>query len=175
MTRRVSMAAGWPGLRVRPDLMGAGGGLAMAPYIEVPALPFQIPLGALLPRRVANLIAGARTSGRLTLPTAVTGCIPWNGTSVKLPARWQLTVCAAVSLPGQCMHRPILCGRFRRNSRVRVWNLPGLGISIWSKATRTSTLPEPEGSLRCCHRPRKYHRLSRDMERVRTIIAQGTH
>ena len=124
---------GWPGLRLRPDLMGTDDGLAMAPYhregrriraletiteqdvspaargedtarrypdsvgvgmyridlhpstggdnyIDVPAAPFQIPLGALIPQRGGNLIAGAKNIGTTHITN---GCyrlhpVEWN-------------------------------------------------------------------------------------------------
>jgi hypothetical protein len=124
---------GFPGLRLRPDVVGTQDGLAMRPYIregrrirarttileqdlnadvrgahgavrypdrvgigsyrldlhpssaggpsmEIPALPFHIPLGALLPQRMRNLIAAAKDIGT----THVTnGCyrlhhVEWN-------------------------------------------------------------------------------------------------
>jgi hypothetical protein len=124
---------GWPGLRLRPDVMGTADGLAQEPYhregrrilpvtrvteqdlslavrgsagarryrdsvgvgmyridlhpstggdnyIDVGAAPFEIPLGALVPRRVRNLLAGAKNIGT----THVTnGCyrlhpVEWN-------------------------------------------------------------------------------------------------
>jgi len=108
--------AGYPGLRLRPDVMGTADGLAMAPYIresrrirarttileqdiaaadrpdgrareygdsvgighyridlhpavgganfiDLASCPFQIPLGALLPVRLQNLIAAAKNVG----------------------------------------------------------------------------------------------------------------
>jgi hypothetical protein len=132
---------GWPGLRLRPDIMGTADGLAKYPYvresrriqalftvreehcgranramvtgqpesqvraadffdtvgigsyhidlhpssagnnyIDFPSLPFQIPLGALLPRRLRNLLPAAKNLGT----THVTnGCyrlhpVEWN-------------------------------------------------------------------------------------------------
>ncbi|WP_154794135.1 FAD-dependent oxidoreductase [Occultella kanbiaonis] len=125
--------AGWPGLRLRPDVMGTEDGLAMAPYhresrriralttvteqdvspaargedtartytdsvgvgmyridlhpstggdnyIDVPAAPFQIPLGALIPRGGGNLLAGAKNLG---VTHITNGCyrlhpVEWN-------------------------------------------------------------------------------------------------
>lgn len=105
--------AGWPGLRLRPDVMGTRDGLAMAPYhrearrirgletvreqdvsgairgdqgarsypdsvgigmyridlhpstggdnyIDVPAEPFEIPLGMIIPKRTTNLLAACK-------------------------------------------------------------------------------------------------------------------
>ncbi|SDD64371.1 FAD-dependent oxidoreductase [Auraticoccus monumenti] len=107
---------GWPGLRMRGDVMGTDDGLAMAPYIresrriralttvtegdisvdvrghgrpatfqdsvgvgmyridlhpstggdnyiDVPCAPFEIPLGALVPRRTTNLVAAGKDIG----------------------------------------------------------------------------------------------------------------
>lgn len=125
---------GWPGLRLRGDLLGTHDGLAMAPYIreprrllarctireqdvsarhrpsdrlgeryedsvgigyyridlhpstggdnyiDVPSLPFRIPLGALLPRRITNLLAAGKCLGTTHLTN---GCyrlhpVEWN-------------------------------------------------------------------------------------------------
>ncbi|HVU32643.1 MAG TPA: FAD-dependent oxidoreductase [Opitutaceae bacterium] len=125
---------GWPGLRLRGDLLGTRDGLALAPYIrearriravttireqdvsarhrpgdtlaeryadsvgigyyridlhpttggdnyvDVPSLPFRIPLGALVPVRVANLLPAAKNIGTTHLTN---GCyrlhpVEWN-------------------------------------------------------------------------------------------------
>lgn len=125
---------GWPGLRLRGDLLGTRDGLAMAPYIrearriravqtiverdvsavfrpgetlaeryedsvgigyyridlhpstggdnyiDVPSLPFRIPLGALLPVRVENVLPAAKNIGTTHLTN---GCyrlhpVEWN-------------------------------------------------------------------------------------------------
>lgn len=126
---------GWPGLRLRPDLLGTEDGLAMAPYIresrriqalttireqdvssahlpagsdrarpfddsvgvgyyridlhptcggdnyvDVPSLPFQIPLGALIPVRMKNLLPACKNIGTTHITN---GCyrlhpVEWN-------------------------------------------------------------------------------------------------
>jgi hypothetical protein len=124
---------GFPGLRLRPDVMGNADGLAQAPYhresrriqavttvtendvsyavrgdrgatryadsvgvgmyridlhpstggdtyIDVPSTPFEIPLGALLPRRTTNLLAGNKNIGTTHITN---GCyrlhpVEWN-------------------------------------------------------------------------------------------------
>ncbi|MGI5289911.1 FAD-dependent oxidoreductase [Nonomuraea polychroma] len=124
---------GWPGLRLRPDVMGSADGLAKAPYIresrrirarrtvvehdlslavrassgavaypdtvgvgmyridlhpstggdnyiDVASCPFQIPLGALLPVRVRNLLAAGKNIGTTHITN---GCyrlhpVEWN-------------------------------------------------------------------------------------------------
>lgn len=125
---------GWPGLRLRGDLLGTADGLAMAPYIresrriravktiverdvsatfrpgetlaeryadsvgvgyyridlhpssggdnyiDVPSLPFRIPLGALIPSRMENLLPAAKNIGTTHLTN---GCyrlhpVEWN-------------------------------------------------------------------------------------------------
>ena len=47
--------------------------------IEVGSLPFQISLGALISRRMENLLAAAKNLGSRTSQMAVTGCTLWNG------------------------------------------------------------------------------------------------
>ncbi len=124
---------GWPGLRLRPDVVGTQDGLAKVPYIresrrilaeftileqhigqharneptaasfadsigvgsyridlhpstggdnyiDIPSLRFQIPLGALIPRRIDNLIAAAKNIGTTHITN---GCyrlhpVEWN-------------------------------------------------------------------------------------------------
>jgi hypothetical protein len=133
--------AGWPGLYLRPDIVGTADGLAKYPYIresrrirakftvtenhvgvdarkaagknpkvaeqfedsvgvgfyridlhpstggknyiDIASLPFQVPLGALIPQRVENLLPASRTSASRTSRTAATGCTPSSGTSAK--------------------------------------------------------------------------------------------
>jgi hypothetical protein len=128
---------GWPGLRLRPDVMGTSDGLAQEPYhregrrilpvtrvveqdlslavrgergarqyrdsvgvgmyridlhpstggdnyIDVGAAPFELPLGALLPQRVRNLLAGAKDIGTTHITN---GCyrlhpVEWNAGEV---------------------------------------------------------------------------------------------
>ncbi|OLF10647.1 FAD-dependent oxidoreductase [Actinophytocola xinjiangensis] len=137
---------GWPGLRLRPDVMGTADGLAMAPYIresrriralttvteqdlslavrgeagavsyrdtvgigmyridlhpstggdnylDVPSSPFQIPLGALLPRRVGNLLAAGKNIGT----THIT-----NGCYRLHPVEWNIGE-AAGALAAHCL------------------------------------------------------------------------
>ena len=124
---------GWPGLRIRPDVVGTEDGLAKYPYvrearriqaeftvleqhvgaearkqesaqvfpdsvgvgsyridlhpstggdnyIDISSLPFQIPLGALIPKRTANLLAAAKNIGTTHITN---GCyrlhpVEWN-------------------------------------------------------------------------------------------------
>ena len=78
-----------------PELVGrhirrqaeARRGPRWAGAIDVASLPFQIPLGALLPVRMENLSRRARTSARRTSPTAATGGTRSSGTSARLRAR----------------------------------------------------------------------------------------
>jgi len=137
---------GWPGLRLRPDVMGTGDGLAMAPYhregrriraletvreqdvslaargtggarryedsvgvgmyridlhpstggdnyIDVGAEPFEIPLGALIPRSTGNLLAGCKNIGT----THIT-----NGCYRLHPVEWNVGEVAGV-LAAECL------------------------------------------------------------------------
>ena len=56
----------------RIDLHPSSGG---DNYIDISSLPFQIPLGALIPKRVENLLAAAKNLGVTHITTDVTGCI----------------------------------------------------------------------------------------------------
>ncbi|GAA4288114.1 FAD-dependent oxidoreductase [Georgenia daeguensis] len=137
---------GWPGLRLRPDVMGTADGLAMAPYhregrriraletireqdvslaangengarrytdsvgvgmyridlhpstggdnyIDVGAEPFEIPLGALIPRSTSNLLAGCKNIGT----THIT-----NGCYRLHPVEWNVGEVAGV-LAAECL------------------------------------------------------------------------
>jgi hypothetical protein len=72
----------------RIDLHPSSGGRN---YIDVSSLPFQIPLGALIPRRVENLLAGAKNLG---VTHITNGCyrlhpVEWNiGESAGLVAAY---------------------------------------------------------------------------------------
>jgi hypothetical protein len=137
---------GWPGLRLRADVVGTDDGLAMAPYhresrriraletireqdvsltangeegarrypdsvgvgmyridlhpstggdnyIDVGAEPFEIPLGALIPRRTTNLLAGCKNIGT----THIT-----NGCYRLHPVEWNIGEVAGV-LAARCL------------------------------------------------------------------------
>lgn len=147
---------GWPGLRLRPDIMGTDDGLAQAPYhregrriraletvieqdvtpaegrdtarkytnsvgigmyridlhpstggdnyIDVPSLPFQLPLGFLIPKRTINLLAAGKCSGTTHITN---GCyrlhpVEWNtGEAAGLLA----TFCLANGLTPREVHQ----------------------------------------------------------------------
>lgn len=171
---RLDGGAGWPGLRLRPELMGTEDGLAKAPYvresrrirarytvkeqdfgvearaevlgvkpaearsvvyadtvgigqyavdlhpttagdnyIDFDALPFHVPLGALLPVRVTNLLPGNKNIGT----THVT-----NGAYRLHPVEWGIgeAVGALVAFAGRrkepaaaVLERPALLGEFQ--------------------------------------------------------------
>ncbi|HYL72913.1 MAG TPA: FAD-dependent oxidoreductase [Bryobacteraceae bacterium] len=130
---------GWPGLRLRPDVVGAKDGLAKYPYvresrrilaeltvveqqlgdhfrdsagvgsyridlhpssggdnyIDIASKPFEIPLGALIPRRVENLLAAAKNIGT----THIT-----NGCYRLHPVEWNIGE-AAGSLAAEAVRR----------------------------------------------------------------------
>lgn len=151
---------GWPGLRLRPDLMGSTDGLAMAPYIresrrirahrtvveqdlsmtvrgdagavqyadsagvgmyridlhpstggdnylDVPSSPFQIPLGALLPVRMENLLAAGKTIGT----THIT-----NGCYRLHPVEWNIGE-AAGALAAHCLANALTPEQVRADRR----------------------------------------------------------
>jgi hypothetical protein len=105
---------GWPGLRLRPDVVGTEDGLAKYPYIresrrikaegffdsvgigsyridlhpssggdnyiDISSLPFQIPLGSLIPQRMENLLPACKNLG---VTHITNGCyrlhpVEWN-------------------------------------------------------------------------------------------------
>jgi hypothetical protein len=95
----------------RIDLHPSSGG---DNYIDVSSLPFQIPLGALLPQRVENLLAGAKNLG---VTHMTNGCyrlhpVEWNtGESAGALAAH----CVSRKLaPRQVRNTPKLLGEFQQ-------------------------------------------------------------
>ena len=142
---------GWPGLRLRGDLLGTRDGLAMAPYIrearrirarktiverevsekfrpgerlaeryedsvgigyyridlhpstggdnyiDVPSLPFRIPLGALVPVRVTNVLPAAKNIGTTHLTN---GCYRLH------PVEWNIGEAAGM-LAAECIEKAV--------------------------------------------------------------------
>ncbi len=78
-------------------------------YIDVPSLPFQIPLGALIPQRLENLLAGGKNIGT----THIT-----NGCYRLHPVEWNIGE-AAGALAAFCHHRKTT-PRQTRNSGERL-------------------------------------------------------
>lgn len=181
---------GWPGLRLRPDIVGTADGLAMYPYIresrriraeftileqhvgtearmaetrasreavqaaafhdsvgigsyridlhpttggdnylDISSLPFQIPLGALIPRRVENLLPACKNLG---VTHITNGCyrlhpVEWNiGESVGLLAAYSLHHQAS---PRAVLKQPKLLKAFQAV-------LEGQGVPLaWPKVT----------------------------------------
>ena len=67
-------------------------------YIDLASLPFEIPLGALLPQRVENLLAGAKNLG----VTHIT-----NGCYRLHPVEWNIGESAG-ALAAYCLETKIL-------------------------------------------------------------------
>lgn len=86
----------------RIDLHPSSGG---DNYIDISSLPFQIPLGALLPRRVENLLAGAKNIGT----THIT-----NGCYRLHPVEWNVGE-AAGALAAFCLARKVTPRRVRNH------------------------------------------------------------
>jgi hypothetical protein len=68
-----SVGIGYYALDLHPRVGGAN-------YLDLESLPFQIPLGALIPQRISNLIAGGKTIGTTHISN---GCyrlhpVEWN-------------------------------------------------------------------------------------------------
>lgn len=152
---------GWPGLRLRPDVMGTSDGLAKAPYIresrrirarrtiveqdlsmavrgdqgavsypdsvgvgmyridlhpstggdnyiDVASSPFQISLGALLPVRVSNVLAGGKNIGT----THIT-----NGCYRLHPVEWNIGE-AAGALAAHCLANGLRPAQVQEDSRL---------------------------------------------------------
>src|SRR5439155_21149934 len=78
----------------RIDLHPSSGG---DNYIDVSSLPFQIPLGALIPQRVENLLAGCKNLG----VTHIT-----NGCYRLHPVEWNIGEAAGM-LVAQCLRKKL--------------------------------------------------------------------
>jgi hypothetical protein len=89
----------------RIDLHPSSGGNN---YIDVSSLPFQIPLGALLPRRVENLLAACKNLGT----THIT-----NGCYRLHPVEWNIGE-AAGALAAFCVRRKEPPRQVRRNAKL---------------------------------------------------------
>ncbi len=57
--------------------------------IDISSLPYQIPLGALLPQRVENLLPACKNLGVTHITNGCYRCIRRNGTSANRWARWR--------------------------------------------------------------------------------------
>ncbi|MBI4892816.1 MAG: FAD-dependent oxidoreductase [Acidobacteria bacterium] len=89
----------------RIDLHPSSGG---DNYIDVSSLPFQIPLGALIPRRVENLIAGAKNLG----VTHIT-----NGCYRLHPVEWNIGESAG-ALAAHCVLKKTLPRQVRKDEKL---------------------------------------------------------
>lgn len=96
--------------RYRIDLhpsCGKGSGEGGDNYIDVGSLPFQIPLGALIPRRVENLLAASKNIGA----THIT-----NGCYRLHPVEWNIGEAAGL-LAAHCLERGLAPRQARRRER----------------------------------------------------------
>src|SRR4029453_714384 len=66
-------------------------------YLDISSLPFQIPLGALIPQRVENLLAGGKNRGT----THIT-----NGCYRLHPVEWNIGEAAGL-LVGYCLQKKL--------------------------------------------------------------------
>jgi hypothetical protein len=93
-------------------------------YIDIPALPFQIPLGALIPRRVENLLAACKNLGT----THIT-----NGCYRLHPVEWNIGE-AAGALAAYCIERSLVPRQVRNDAK----HLAGFQRSLESQGVRLS-------------------------------------
>lgn len=110
----------------RIDLHPSSGG---DNYIDVSSLPFQIPMGALIPKRIDNLLAGCKNLG---VTHITNGCyrlhpVEWNiGEAAGCLAAW---VCRKKLTPRQVRNNRELLADFQRNIQTQ-------GIEIaWPRLT----------------------------------------
>jgi hypothetical protein len=71
-------------------------------YIDVGSWPFQIPLGSLIPQRVANLLPACKNLGVTHITNGCYRLHPVSGTSAKAPAPSPHTACKTISLRAAC-------------------------------------------------------------------------
>jgi len=111
---------------VFPDSVGVGAyridlhpGTGGRNYVDLSSLPFQIPLGALIPQRVENLLAAAKNIGTTHLTN---GCYRLH------PVEWNLGEAAGAlvafcqarkAVPRQVRNRPGLLADFQQGLRGR--------------------------------------------------------
>jgi hypothetical protein len=110
----------------RIDLHPSSGG---DNYIDVSSLPFQIPMGALIPRRVENLLAAAKNLG----VTHIT-----NGCYRLHPVEWNIGE-AAGALAAECVKKGLRPRQIRNDEKLRTafqQRITGQGIEIrWPEFT----------------------------------------
>jgi hypothetical protein len=110
----------------RIDLHPSSGG---DNYLDVSSLPFQIPLGALLPRRVENLLPACKNLG----VTHIT-----NGCYRLHPVEWNVGE-AAGALAAFCLHRKEPPRQVRKDKKLLAEFQRGLqadGVEIeWPRLT----------------------------------------
>jgi hypothetical protein len=101
---------------VFPDTVGVGcyridlhPSAAGRGYLDIAAYPFQIPLGALLPQRVENLLAAGKCLGVTHVTNGFTGSIPWNGTSARRPVPWPHSASAVGLIPERTQQASRTC------------------------------------------------------------------
>ena len=98
-------------------------------YIDISSLPFQVPLGALLPRRVVNLLAACKNLG----VTHIT-----NGCYRLHPVEWNIGE-AAGALAAYCLVRKVSPKQVHKNEKLLA-DLQGLlradGVEMeWPRLT----------------------------------------
>lgn len=110
----------------RIDLHPSSGG---DNYIDVSSLPFQIPMGALIPRRVENLLAAAKNLG----VTHIT-----NGCYRLHPVEWNIGESAG-ALAAECVKKGLRPRQIRNDEKLRAafqQRITGQGIEIrWPEFT----------------------------------------
>src|SRR5439155_25247661 len=98
-------------------------------YIDISSLPFQVPLGALLPRRVENLLAACKNLGTTHITS---GCYRLH------PVEWNIGE-AAGALAAFCVRRKEPPRQVRRNAKLLAEFQKGLradGFELeWPKLT----------------------------------------
>jgi FAD dependent oxidoreductase len=98
--------------------------------IDVDSWPYQIPLGALVPVRIDNLLPAAKNIATTDITNGCTGCTMQSGASVKPPASWPRTACGSRRRRARFATTPPRWADFQRE-------LTAHGVQLaWSQGAR---------------------------------------
>ena len=75
-------------------------------YLDIATYPFQVPLGALLPQRIENLLAAGKTLGVTHITMAAIACTRSSGTPERLQVRWLRSASNDAPSPPRSAPRP---------------------------------------------------------------------
>ena len=101
-----SVGIGCYRIDLHPRVSGAG-------YIDLGCWPFQIPLGAMIPVRVENLLPGGKNLGVTHITNGATGSTRSSGTSARPLASLAAFCLERKATPRSVRNRPVLLEEFQ--------------------------------------------------------------